>query len=61
VAIGGNAIRNSGRRAMRFTRAAIKSTQTVVDTGQSQDQQWEGQCYDRDCEHEQANGAGKRR
>src|SRR5215813_6929177 len=39
--------------------AAMRSATVVA--GQSQDQQWEGQCYDRDCEHEQANGAGKRR
>jgi hypothetical protein len=61
IAVGGNAIRHGCRRTMRFTCAAIETTQTVMDAGQSQDQQWQRRCHDRDCEYEEANGAGKRR
>jgi hypothetical protein len=59
LAIGSNTIGNRGRRTMGFACAAIEPTQTVVEAGEPDDEQW--QCGRNECDRkdEQSDGTGQ--
>ena len=61
LTIGGDTVCDRGGRTMRFTGAAIKPAQAVVDARQPQNQQRQCRCCDGDQEYEKTDGARERR